>query len=129
LSDTEGKSDADGLSSAGPPAPGGIGLGGGGGVVVLPWLRDGIWVGSKLGSSPSRDVGGFSTVELSVPPEPERGLFTGAEVESRFDGDGSTSAGTLLTVLGSSVVTVAPDPQFVHGRPTCAGEVYTGRYD
>jgi hypothetical protein len=92
-------------------------------VTLLPapdWAPD---VSSKAGSSPSRDFGGVSTVELRVCPVPERdGAVTDAAGES--DPRYSDAGGTALDgAAGSSVVTVAPVPQFVQGVVTRAGAV------
>ena len=68
------------------------------------------------GSGPICDFGGGSTVELRTPPERtgKESLVDGT-VELRDDGpdNGGTVDSGALT--GSSVVTVARDPQFVHG--------------
>jgi hypothetical protein len=102
-------------------------LGGGGGVSV-PFELEGA-DGSKGGSPPSRDVGGFSGVELRVAPVPGR-TGTVAPAEGVSTVGGSTIEGTVLieSPAGPSGVTVVPGSQFLHGVETGAGIAYTGRY-
>jgi len=113
--DGEGDSDAFGPWSAGPgPAPAGLGAGGG---VSLPFAPDeGTAVSSNAGSSPSRDFGGVSTVELRVVPLPGReGTATDEAGEPESEDSGPDGMEVVAAGPGPSDVTVVPDPQFVHG--------------
>jgi hypothetical protein len=120
----EGDTDVVGPWTGGP-----AGFGGGGGVSLPPEF-DGTAVSSNAGSPLIRDLGGGSTVELRVAPEPGRaGTFTGEDGESEFTGSASEGTELIEPVLGPSDVTVVPDPQFVHGVEAGAGVAKIGRYD
>jgi len=97
---------------------------GGGGVALPPDPDEGTVVSSKLGSPPSRDLGGDSTVELRVGPVPGRdGTVAEAAGESESEYPGTDGTELVGAVAGPSVVTVVPDPQLVQGVVACAGEV------
>jgi hypothetical protein len=100
-------------------------LGGGGGVAVEP---DPAFVSSNAGSSPSRDLGGVSTVELRVaPPRGRAGAVADGAGESDTEYSGSDGTALVAAAAGPSVVTVALGPQFAHGAEARTGELYTGR--
>jgi hypothetical protein len=107
------------------PELGLTGFGGAGGVDPPP-SPDGA-AGDKssyAGSSSSRDLGGFSTVELRLVPALGRALLVGGPT-AESDTGGLPRGGTELTVpfAGSSVVTGALGPQLVQGAATGAGLV------
>jgi hypothetical protein len=96
-------------------------LGGGGGV-VLP--RDPDVVSSKAGSSPSRDLGGVSTVELRGALAPGRdGTAADGAGESWTGYSGSDVTALVELALGTSEEIAAPGSQLVHGADTRAGVV------
>ena len=119
-----------GPCSAGPESEPGTGVGGGGGVLLPPDPEAGAGdtVSFKPGSSSSRALGSFSTVELRTDPLPE-GAGAVDVLPGKAEFGVSTSEGTELTVLPvDSSVTVGPEPpQLVQGAATGTGLEKTGR--
>jgi hypothetical protein len=66
-------------------------------------------------------VGGGSTVELTLPEPPETGALGAGTVELIVEGAESVGTEVAGALTGSSVVTVARDPQLVHGVLVAAG--------
>ena len=79
-------------------------------------------IASYSGSGPGLAVGGGSTVERTPAEAPDAGALGAGTVELIVDGAESAGTEDVGALTGSSVVTVArdPDPQFVHGAVVAA---------
>jgi hypothetical protein len=84
------------------------------------WVAEGI--ASYSGSGPGLAVGGVSTVERTPAEAPDAGALGAGTVELIVDGAESAGTEDVGALTGSSVVTVArdPDPQLVHGAVVVA---------